>query len=606
MKDKKNSFKILISSFIILLVGVIPLLRQDFIWTHDSNLYPTILYEFDQGIRAGHLLPRWSADFWFGLGSPYFNFIQPLFFYLAEIFHLIGFGLVTSIKIVTILGLIIGWVAMYFFAKEIWGKIGGFISALVFTFFPYRLALIYIRGDFAELFATSLIPLILFYFLRLAQTKKLSYFLLSIFFYSSLILMHNIENLIFTPLLIIYLIIISWKELKKIYWLLISAIIFSLSLASFYFIPAFFEKNYLALEALTRGMYDFHKSFLNLGNLFLPKWDSSHFYQIGISNILIFIIIILIILLKNKLFNNRERKNLYFFILLIIFSSLMMFPLSTILWEHIPYLKFIQFPWRFLSYQALAFGLIAGGLIKPELVKKVFKNKLSLKILVIVYSFIIVLTNIYCINPLTYIAVEADNNYHPFIQAFSKANIIQDIETKSIYFNLHNFLPDLVPRNVKAEKFVEQIKQNIIKVKFSELQEEPKPLPKVEVLQGDIQWEFKELDPQAFDFNLISQGESSILINQFYFPGWKAFLDNQEIAIKHDNDLQLMIFKIPSGEHKLQLRFTNTPIRTISEIISLIAFVFFLILLIRYFKRSRITKLFIKKENPSDVNHNPG
>src|SRR5690606_21713624 len=37
-------------------------------------------------------------------------------------------------------------------------------------------------------------------------------------------------------------------------------------------------------------------------------------------------------------------------------------PLSAPLWEHLPLLPFVQFPWRFLSIQALGTSLVTGAL----------------------------------------------------------------------------------------------------------------------------------------------------------------------------------------------------------------------------------------------------
>jgi len=82
MNGKKDNIILLVISLLVLVVGIFPLFKNSFIDTHDVNLYPIWLYEFDQGIQAGHFLPRWSPDFWLGYGSPLFNFIQPLFYCL--------------------------------------------------------------------------------------------------------------------------------------------------------------------------------------------------------------------------------------------------------------------------------------------------------------------------------------------------------------------------------------------------------------------------------------------------------------------------------------------------------------------------------------------
>src|SRR3989344_3088340 len=43
---------------------------------------------------------RWISDAGFGLGYPMFNYYPPLPYYVAEAFHLLGFDLFWSIKLV--------------------------------------------------------------------------------------------------------------------------------------------------------------------------------------------------------------------------------------------------------------------------------------------------------------------------------------------------------------------------------------------------------------------------------------------------------------------------------------------------------------------------
>lgn len=569
---------------VFLVVSIFPLLRSDFIWTHDSNLYPAAFYEFDQGIRAGDFLPRWSPDFWLGLGSPFFNFVQPLFFYITEIFHLIGFGIINSIKITIVLGIIIGFLGMYLFSRGIWGHWGGLISSIIYAFFPYRLALIYVRGDFAEYFATALIPWVLFLLTKSWQTKKTGYLLSLTAVFCLLILMHNIQTLFLTPVVIIYWLILTGREFFRSLKIFLPAFLLGLGMASFFFLPAFFEKKYLLLEAFTRGSFDFHINFLSMTDLIKPIWDPWHFFQFGIINL--FIIFPLIFIFTKKLLNNWQKRNLIYFLLIFVFSLLMTLPISVLLWEKLPLLKYIQFPWRFLSLTALAFALISGGLVKYDYlkaIKKIFKLK-TLIILLIIFVFI----NIGFIKPFTYINAEPDEKYHPLFQLTSDANIFYEPAKDVVNFNLHNSLPILVPDNTRTDDFIEQIKKDIIEAKFKRNNEPLKPLEKVQIQQGKGDWQIIENDPQNIKIKLFLETDTELTINQFWFPGWRAYLNNQEVTINHDNQLQIMAFNISAGEYTLLLKFRNTPIRQAANIISIISWLIWLYLLYNYLRNKKI------------------
>src|SRR5262249_15610865 len=52
-----------------------------------------------------------------------------------------------------------------------------------------------------------------------------------------------------------------------------------------------------------------------------------------------------------------------FFILGLIISTFMITPLSSVLWDRLPLLPFVQFPWRFLSVQSLFASAIIGWIV---------------------------------------------------------------------------------------------------------------------------------------------------------------------------------------------------------------------------------------------------
>jgi len=600
--NKEKLILFLISAFIILL-SVLPLFRNDFVLTDDSNLYPTFLYEFDTGIKAGHLLPRWSADFWLGLGSPLFNFNQPLFFYLAEFFHLLGFGLVTSIKATVILGMALGFFFMYLFAKSIWGKEGGFISAVVFTFYPYHLALVYIRGAFAEFFALSLIPMILFSFLRLAQTKKLGYFLLSSLSLALLILEHNIVALFFSPLLVVYLIVIFWKDFKKKIIIFGLAIIVSFNLAAFFIGPAFYELKYLGVEGVTTGKFDFHNNFLKIKDFFLFEWSDAKYFQLGIISLIIIVAVLFILGFRRKNLNEFEKKNLFFFFIIFLFSSFLTLSVSTFIWENIPIINYIQFPWRLIGFQAIAFGIMGGVLLKHDFLKLFFKERPVFLWLIFIFSTIIILANIsFTQPPRVYIEITSDELYHPAYQIFEdKKNtktfkVSGELNYKVNFLYSFGSLPCILPKGVSCQMVKDHILNSVKPVLFSLDKEKQKTLIKKAVVsQGEANLVISQPDPYEVKINIAAVKESKIQINQFWFPGWHAFLDSREVSIDHNNKFQFMTFMVPVGNHELILRFLNTPVRSISEIISLAGWFIWLGLLIIWLIRWVIKKVI--KEN---------
>lgn len=594
MNGKRDNTILLILGLLVLIAAIFPIFENRFIDTHDVNLYPTWLYEFDQGIKAGHFLPRWSNDFWLGYGVPLFNFIQPLFYYLSELAHLVGFGLLHSIKLVIVLGFGLGFLSMYLLGKEIWkDKRSGFICAVIFTFFPYRLGLVYIRGDFTEFLATSLIPLVLFAFMKLGEKRNLGFFLLSSFSLALLLLAHNIQTVLFIPVLLVYLLIFFGKEIKKVFWPFFFSGITSLGIASFFILPAFFEKKFLEISLMYSGQYDFHAHFLKVMDLFNLKWDSDHFFQIGITGIVIFFFIIYALLKKSF---GLPKKNVYFFLILAVISIIASLSVSAWFWESIPLFKFVQYPWRALSFLALALSVLSGVMFRTKVISLFFKKKTPWFISVSTLAIVVILVNLFFAQPASYLKIESDEAYNPYSQIFSEANLETSYQKKKEQMlqldklNIYTLIPEFVPKGTNIQLLTNQVAGTM---RDQLRAREEFRILKIEVLSGQIEWAERPVDSYNYSFEITANEESSIRVNNFWFPGWRAFLDGQETEIKHDNDFQAMVFDIPNGSHMLQLKFGNTMIRTIGEIISAVSLaVWFLLLIIFVFR-----KVFFKRND---------
>ena len=62
----------------------------------------------------------------------------------------------------------------------------------------------------------------------------------------------------------------------------------------------------------------------------------------------------------------NDQRPLLFILAAFLIASFMITPLSRPLWDHLPLLPFTQFPWRFLSVQALFGALLTGALVGAQ------------------------------------------------------------------------------------------------------------------------------------------------------------------------------------------------------------------------------------------------
>ncbi len=91
-----------------------------------------------------------------------------------------------------------------------------------------------------------------------------------------------------------------------------------------------------------------------------------------------------------------------------------------------------------------------------------------------------------------------------------------------------------------------------------------------------------------FRFESNTKDHTIIRLSQYYFPDWKVFVDGSLARLDYENNKQgLMTIFLGKGYHVVEGRFFDTPIRTISNIISISAWTVFLALIISQLKRAR-------------------
>ncbi len=144
------------------LFAVAPFLQPGYHWgANDARHHVYFLFEFNRMIADGIWWPRWSPDFTFGYGYPFFNVYGPLSHFIAQGFLTLGLGYTASIEAVFVLGIVGSAAAMYGFVRSLFGRPAAVIAALVYTYAPYHLLNLYVRANLAESTAFVWLPLCL-------------------------------------------------------------------------------------------------------------------------------------------------------------------------------------------------------------------------------------------------------------------------------------------------------------------------------------------------------------------------------------------------------------------------------------------------------------
>jgi hypothetical protein len=77
----------------------------------------------------------------------------------------------------------------------------------------------------------------------------------------------------------------------------------------------------------------------------------------------------------------------------------------------------------------------------------------------------------------------------------------------------------------------------------------------------------------SFDAEVYSHAKFEIPV--MYFPGWILIVDNERYPLEIHGDHGLIKVSLNDGTHSVEGRFTNTPVRSYSDAISVLSIVLF-------------------------------
>lgn len=365
LKPRPLGFLLLVVLFT--LPAIISLFRTSGYWeSHDGVFHLYRLVALENAWRQGHLYPRIFPEFAFGYGFAVLNFYGPLTYYVALIFRLAGLTPILAMKITYALSYPLAAVGMWRLAREVWGKEGnpnewaGVVAAAVYTYVPYHLADVQLRGALAESWA-----FVWWGWLLWAAWR--GRFVPFMFALAGLVLTHNLSViLIALPLAFWCLIALGKMEDKRRYIVGMGvATLGAAALSAFYWLPVLLESRYVMISQDVGGL-GFARHLQPFTQWLAPTANYFYFPNQGVAGehpLSWAQVTILILSFIAGLWTLRPYKTTWFFGWTTLFLSLFLLsPLSYPLWARLVFpLGLIQYPWRWLGITALASGLVVGG-----------------------------------------------------------------------------------------------------------------------------------------------------------------------------------------------------------------------------------------------------
>ena len=609
---------------LVLLFGLIaigPLLQPGYFWgAHDARHDVYFLFQYDKSVLEGNWFPRWGPDWAFGYGYPFWIIYAPLGVLLGELcHHFLGLDWETSVKTVFAFSIVLSGLGMYGFARSWLGRRAALLAALAYMLVPYHLVDVYVRAALPESLALALLPLILWGFRSTVVRPRLMSVLAASLAYAALWWTHNLTALIFTPVLMVYVLALAWWETKastnseRINELVLpqpeftpeeqtdsrsdattplrrtpplrafvlrllpplAAGLLAFGLSAAFVVPAVLEARNVNQTQWFGSYYNPFQHFVYFFQLFNPAWgygisvpgpddvsQGALSYQLGAVPALLALITLFT---ARRL--GRARRELWLFGFFACAAVFLTLNISAPAW-HLPLVPYAQFPWRYLLVAIPFLSLLAGAIVADAPAdaradapagapEAEAGGQAGLDWPVVVLAGVLLL------GSYPYLQVQMRE---PTVEQgpVSYAALMRFQRTSNEMTGVTAWVdPNKIP--IWSSMADEWVAGRPVKTKVDYSR-----VPQNTTLA--VNEEGLRTNSEEVWYHAGQDGES-ITFNRFWYPGWKAYLLDsrhgkivREIPVtREDGPLARLVVPLPKGENFLLVRFEDTPLRAAAK-----------------------------------------
>lgn len=513
-------------------------------------------------LRQGELWPRYSPELVYGYGYPLFNYYAPLTYYLGAGLSLVGLSAIVALHGVLALAMIGGAWGAFTLADEWFGSaLAGAIAAVGYAFAPYTLFNVYARGAAPEALGVALLPWLLWGLHRALRQPSAWALIRLALLYAALLLVHNLTALTGTALLGVWLIVESVSSnanRQTLHWSLL-ALLCGLLLGAIFWLPAFAETGAVQIGQLTApATLDFRNYFLAPAQLLRPFFTFDPHLEppsipvaFGWPQLALAVAGVALWRRHSETLNRWRVAALALFLVAFLLLTL---NVSQPVWEAVPVLKMIQFPWRFLGPATLIAALLAGATgsaIRPgSFSAERWGGQVAGAVLLLVTAALALPWTFVTRYPASVLPPRPD---------------VQDIfayEVESGGFGLTStgeFLPvdvkqlppaDAARAQAAAQGTLDRLDRAAL----------PSTVTVIESASQRLSAEAHFRSPQPFD----------AVFQWFHFPGWRAEVDGAPVALRASDPHGFIIVPVPAGDHQVRVVFGQTPLRQFAIALSIL------------------------------------
>jgi hypothetical protein len=493
---------------------------------HDFEFHVNSWMEVLGQWKLGIIYPRWAALAQYGYGEARFVFYPPVSWTLgAALGALLPWKAVPGAYVW--LGLTLSGCSMFLLARNWLGRRDAMFAAALYAANPYFVVIVYWRSAFAELLAGALMPLLLLYVLRSDDENTNAVVPLALIVAAAWLTNIPAAVMLNYSLVLLAVILAFLERSPRVLLQGAIAVLFGAALAAFFLIPAAYEQRWVNIaEVLSPGVRP-QDNFL-----FVKLADVDH----NRFNLLVSVlastetILLAIAAFLSRTWRSRQPRVWWMLVGWALFATLLNFSFTAWFWNHLPELRYLQLPWRWLLCFNVALALLATLASRRWLVRVLI-----------------------CLVMLAVVVFVWHRIQAPWWETSADfREMLEHQQSGAGYEGTDEYVP------IGADPY--EIKQDA---------------PRVALNHTDIPNQIQQLQIQQWNaeskiFTTVVTQPGELVLRLFNYPAWRVEVNGQAVATSTQDVTGQMLIPVGAGENRVHILFTRTWDRTLGGLISVV------------------------------------
>jgi uncharacterized membrane protein YfhO len=527
--------------------------------SNDAHNHAAWSENFAQQFWAGDLYPRWLTNMNAGYGSPAFFFYPPLHSFVSTLFwplvrnsQLDGWRISGySCVLATLLAGITSW----FWLRSFTNSFAALVGAVVYMVAPYHLAIdLYNRGAAAEYWTFVWLPLVMLSADRIVRRCKYGVVCLAIT-YALCVLSHAAVAACFAAVPVAYVLVFSdhGSRIRSV-GIACGGLLAGIGLTAPFLLPAVFDqkKAYLSAYPGDYGswwLFSIRDKITDATTqLTHIPWYFSFKMRIAVITVwmVLFVLFLYTLTLKNAS-ENLTRRRAGFFAAATLICLFLMTSQSDFIWRLIPSLRWLQFPYRLNTVIVLASAALTGLALEGLSLRR---NRISFSIVAL--SLVGFLSS-------TVVSAE---------QAFSKWRHIsaERLSTNAQIVKTQMEATPFWPKPARASDL-----RDVSAFDRFIAENPPKAVTFTAGAAGDAT--IATWHPRAIELTVHCSQAGQIILNHFYYEGWRASRGDTKdaIALTASQPDGFIDLTVPTGSYNLLIEYPPDGAEKAGRVIGLLS-----------------------------------